>query len=481
MAAVATATVLTLGVASRALFLRDPQHAESMHGFWASVFEPWAHWDGVWFVRIAADGYAAHPWSPAFFPLYPLTVRAASVLTEGNLVIAGVLVSLVCYAASMVVLFRLTRDELGPQAALWTVVFVSLFPTALVFQAAYSESLFLLLTLLCLSLARRGRWASACAAGLLAALTRSTGVLLLLPLAMIWWEQRRGRCIRLPGGPATRVTGPVLGTALAPRPAVGRLTPSSVLWLLLVPAGLGLYMAYLWGQYGNPLLFATVQGNWGRHPGLPFTTLWQELVAVAAARAFARRPWARSGPRAHGGRRLPRRRAGELLRGAGVGRRRVHARRLLAAAAGPLHRVRGRLPAVPAPDSGRDAATVEPAALRARRLPVVHGGGRGAHPSPSLALGAPRGHGPAAPARHGAVRQLHLTPVVVCVGWRKARHGEESTSLHGSSQSSVLGGAACPRRSWDLGWFSVGMANGALPLLRGTLRVPVADAWQGET
>ncbi len=283
MAAVAIATMLTLGVATRALFLRDPQHAESMHGFWASVFEPWAHWDGVWFVRIAADGYAAHPWSPAFFPLYPLTVRAASVLTEGNLVIAGVLVSLVCYAASMVVLFRLTRDELGPQAALWTVVLISLFPTALVFQAAYSESLFLLLTLLCLSLARRGRWASACAAGLLAALTRSTGVLLLLPLAMIWWEQRRGDCIRLPGGPATRVTGPVLGSALVPRPAVGRLAPSSVLWLLLVPAGLGLYMAYLWGQYGNPLLFASVQGNWGRHPGLPLTTLWQELVVVAAA------------------------------------------------------------------------------------------------------------------------------------------------------------------------------------------------------
>ena len=283
MAAVAIATVLTLGVASRALFLRDRQHAESMHGFWASVFQPWAHWDGVWFVRIAADGYAAHPWSPAFFPLYPLTVRVASVLTEGNLVIAGVLVSLVCYAAAMVVLFRLTRDELSPQAALWTVVFVSLFPTALVFQAVYSESLFLLLTLLCLSLARRGSWAPACAAGLLAALTRSTGVLLLLPLAMIWWEQRRGRCIRLPGGPATRVTGPVLGSALVPRPAVGRLTPPSALWLLLVPAGLGLYMAYLWGQYGKPLLFATVQGNWGRHPGLPFMTLWHELVAVAAA------------------------------------------------------------------------------------------------------------------------------------------------------------------------------------------------------
>ncbi len=43
--------------------------------------EPWAHWDGVWFVRIAADGYGAHAQSQAFFPLYPLLVRGAAVVT----------------------------------------------------------------------------------------------------------------------------------------------------------------------------------------------------------------------------------------------------------------------------------------------------------------------------------------------------------------------------------------------------------------
>lgn len=288
MAALATATVLTLGVARRALFMRDPLHAESMHGFWANVFQPWAHWDGVWFVRIAADGYAAHPQSPAFFPLYPLTMRAVSLLTNGNLVVAGVLVSLVCYAAAMVLLFRFAQDELGRQAALWTVVFISLFPTALVFQAVYSESLFLLLTLLCLSLARRGRWAPACAAGLLAALTRSTGVLLLLPLAMLWWEQRRGERIRLPGGPATAVMGPVLDGGRGLRAPAKRLGLSSPLWLLLVPAGLALYMAYLWRVFGNPLLFATVEGDWGRHLGQPLSTLWRELLAVGAGlRALA--------------------------------------------------------------------------------------------------------------------------------------------------------------------------------------------------
>ena len=33
----------------------------------------WAHWDGVWYSEIAAEGYGGRaPASTAFFPLYPL-------------------------------------------------------------------------------------------------------------------------------------------------------------------------------------------------------------------------------------------------------------------------------------------------------------------------------------------------------------------------------------------------------------------------
>ena len=76
LAVVAVLTTYTVGVRVRALWLRDPQHAEVLHGVLKRVLEPWAHWDGVWFIRIAADGYGAHAQSQAFFPLYPLLVRA---------------------------------------------------------------------------------------------------------------------------------------------------------------------------------------------------------------------------------------------------------------------------------------------------------------------------------------------------------------------------------------------------------------------
>jgi Gpi18-like mannosyltransferase len=186
-------------------------------------------------------------------------------------------VSLACYAGAMVMLFKLTEELLGSRVALWSVVFISVFPTALFFQAVYSESLFLLLTVLSFWWARRGRWPLAGLAGLLAVLTRSSGVVLLLPLAVMWWEQRRGGELRLPGGPAAGPAAPVR-----------RPSGLSAAWLLLVPAGLVVYMAYLWRAFGDPLLFGAVQAYWGRELTLPTTAIWRGTVtAVSGVRWLA--------------------------------------------------------------------------------------------------------------------------------------------------------------------------------------------------
>jgi hypothetical protein len=267
LAVVAFVTTCTVGVQVRALYLRDPAHAERLPGLAGRLLGPWAHWDGVWFVRIAADGYKAHPHSEAFFPLYPLLVRAVAA-GVGDYVVAGLIVSLACYAAAMVVLFILARAELGPRVALWSVVFISVFPTALFFQAVYSEAPFLLFTLLAFWWARGSRWPPACLAGFLAVMTRSTGLVILVPLAILWWEQRRGAAVRLPGGPRRFV--PAEPPAGAARPG-----SASWLWLLLVPAGLAVYMTFLWLVFRNAWLFGSVQVAWGRQLTLPTTAVWR--------------------------------------------------------------------------------------------------------------------------------------------------------------------------------------------------------------
>ena len=268
---VAVLTTYNVGVRVKAVWLRDPAHAEALHGFLKRMLEPWAHWDGVWFIHIAADGYGAHGQSEAFFPLYPLLVRGVAVMTGHDYVVAGLVVSPACYLGAMVVLFTLAQALLGPRVALWSGVFISVFPTALFFQAVHSESLFLVLTLLSFCWARRSHWALAGLAGLLTVLTRSSGVVLLLPLAVIRWEQRRGSAVNQPGGPAA---GPA---------AAGHRPPAlSFAWLLLVPAGLALYMAYLWWAFGDPLLFGSVQAYWGRELTLPTSAIWRGAVAAVS-------------------------------------------------------------------------------------------------------------------------------------------------------------------------------------------------------
>ena len=128
--------------------------------------------------------------------------------------------SLAAFLGALVLLYRLVSLELGRPIAQPALLLLAVFPAAVFFGAPYSESLFLLLAVGAFYAARTGRWAWAGAAAAGAAATRSSGVLLLLPLAMLWWSSGRG--------------------ASAPR-AGRRLRDAA--WLLLAPLGLAAYAA----------------------------------------------------------------------------------------------------------------------------------------------------------------------------------------------------------------------------------------------
>src|SRR4051794_10872666 len=211
----------------------DPTGLTSPFGaFGDALVAPAARWDSVWYLNIAQDGYGAHGRS-AFFPLYPLLVRAGAWIT-GSPVVAGALISTACLVVALAVVHELTRLELGSHAALWTVVALAFSPVSFFFSAVYSESLFLALSAGTLLAARRGRWWWAGALGALAAATRSAGIVLLVPLALLAWRppSERGGPRRHPAR-ATRT--PLPGSRPRPR-------PRDALGLALVPLGLFAFM-----------------------------------------------------------------------------------------------------------------------------------------------------------------------------------------------------------------------------------------------
>ena len=78
--------------------------------------------------------------------------------------------------------YRLVRLDYGSGTALRSVNYYLLMPTAFVLSGVLTEALFAALAMASRYCARRGRWRAAGTAGLLAAFTRPTGLLLLAPL-----------------------------------------------------------------------------------------------------------------------------------------------------------------------------------------------------------------------------------------------------------------------------------------------------------
>jgi hypothetical protein len=253
--AAAIAAVALFGLSDRAADF-DPAGLTTPFGATGDLLAaPLGRWDSVWYLAIADGGYGGGA-REAFFPLYPLLVRVAGA-PLGSALIGGALLSTALLGVALVLLHRLVALDHPRAVARNAVLVTALFPMSFFFSAVYSESLFLALSVGAVYAARRERWAWAGVLGLLAATTRSAGVLLLVPLAMIYlWDVAR---------PSLRTRRPLRADAL---------------WLGLVPLGLALYCGLLALGGHDALAPFHAQEVWFRSFAGPFAGAWDGLVAA---------------------------------------------------------------------------------------------------------------------------------------------------------------------------------------------------------
>jgi hypothetical protein len=237
-----------------------------------SVGRVLSRWDGGWYLSIAAYGYPSSvpagqgisaQSNLAFFPGYPLLVRALSDPIGISPVLAGCAISLVAGWGATVAIrslaTRLADDAAADRAA---VLFVFL-PAAFVLSMVYADALFLLLAAWCLIALLDQRWAAAgalaAAAGALAAtagLVRPTGVALFVACAWAAVASLRS------GGPRSAVLAP-----------------------LLAPLGSLSFLAYLWIHTGHPLAFFEVQSRgWNNRFDLGWSNLRSMLPHLVERR-----------------------------------------------------------------------------------------------------------------------------------------------------------------------------------------------------
>jgi hypothetical protein len=151
--------------------------------------DPWYRYDTGWYMSIAYQGYEPVPPSIIFPPFYPLLVRLVSVLTWGDYLVAGIVVSNVACIITFILLYKLVDLEFGGRIAALTLILYASFPTAFYLVAAYTESTFMALVLgAWLATIKRRYWLAGLLA-FLASLTRSQGWVLALPFAYIILER----------------------------------------------------------------------------------------------------------------------------------------------------------------------------------------------------------------------------------------------------------------------------------------------------
>ncbi|CAN5723429.1 hypothetical protein BH23CHL4_BH23CHL4_22990 [soil metagenome] len=160
-----------------------------LDGWAAHVVEPLRLWDGLWYRLIAIEGYDYHDANAAFWPVLPVSMRWIEQITGLAPEVGGYIIANASFAVALMLLYRLIAMDFDPRIAKRALWALALFPTALFFSAVYTESVFLMFAAGALLSARIRRWWLAGTLGLLAALTRSYGVFLALPFAVLFIRQ----------------------------------------------------------------------------------------------------------------------------------------------------------------------------------------------------------------------------------------------------------------------------------------------------
>ena len=221
------------------------------------VAQAMCQWDCNWYLSIARNGYdaARHEvgglaqanW--AFFPLFPMLIRAVDALTGSDAKVAGVVISTACFIAFAALGARYRRITRGDSSPWNWLLLLSAWPFAFYFHAQYTEALYAVLATAVLLALATGRPMVAGVASALLTATRPTGILLAAWIG--FYQLRRVRSIT----------------------SKYRLLP-----IAIAPLGLLAFMVFLYLHVGDPLAFLHVQSGWERPGGNPVSVLVRALA-----------------------------------------------------------------------------------------------------------------------------------------------------------------------------------------------------------
>ena len=219
-----------------------PSSGRFVRDFWQNL----SNWDGGHYLAIAQFGYS-EDFQYAFFPLYPMLIRAVNYVFD-NYLFSALLISLVSVYLLIQLLYRLIILDFDRKISSKVIFNLLIFPTSFFFVTAYSESLFLLLTVATFYFTRKNKLFLATITASLAGATRLVGLATIFAFlieVLVLWRIRKKNW-----------------------------------YVFLSLIGFLIYSWYLYNQTGDPFYFITAQNHWLRNlsvPGLGFLETFKNI------------------------------------------------------------------------------------------------------------------------------------------------------------------------------------------------------------
>ena len=216
-------------------------------------FDGFFRFDSQWYDSIVQNDYFLQEnkqSNVAFFPLYPYLSRSLGYFI-GNPLTAGWMISNLSLLGGIFHIYRIGLLYFNAKLIERALVLLLIFPSSFFLSAFYTEGLFLLTTAASFYYFLTQRYAQSGIWGMLAAMTRVNGILLLICFAAeIVGEQGRS---------PQKVNPQKINPAIA--------------YLLLIPLGLIAVMVLMQIKVGDPLAFIHIQSQWGKTTTFPLITL----------------------------------------------------------------------------------------------------------------------------------------------------------------------------------------------------------------
>lgn len=216
-------------------------------------WEVFSGWDSAWYYTIVTEGYSyvddGLPHSVAFFPLFPLLIKAAISLGL-PLKIAAPLINNIAFFGAMWLVYSWVEKLYGKPASRWIIAVMAWSPFSLFGTVAYTEGLFLLFSTATLWAFQKQQYLWVVVCGALATASRPPGMVLIPTLLIVAWQERRSLIAYI----ASLLTG------------VGVLT----------------YSLFCWINFGDPFAFIRAQKGWQPDEGTFHGWDWIKLVLKAA-------------------------------------------------------------------------------------------------------------------------------------------------------------------------------------------------------